>query len=99
MAQDSIFKAAVHSFFEAPIEVKRLFFAIEWFAMEVTYNEVRLVNAMTALENLIDSNLSSEEALIVPKARFEKIRRVLLAVIRACLASGQPTNAPRSRLN
>jgi hypothetical protein len=85
LAHDAIFAAAVRSHFSPPIVVKHLFFAIEWFAMEATYNEMRLVNAMTALENLIDSNVTSGEALILPRAQFEKIRRVLLSVIRTCL--------------
>ena len=54
LAQEAIFQAAIRSFFKPPIKVKQLFFAIEWFAMEATYNEIRLVGAMTALENLID---------------------------------------------
>jgi hypothetical protein len=53
--------------------------------MATTYNEVRLVNAMTALENMIDSNLTEEEALIEPRREFEKTRKVLRKVIRACL--------------
>jgi hypothetical protein len=85
LAQDGIFAAAVQSFFSPPIVVEHLFFAIEWFAMDATYNEVRLVNAMTALENLIDSNVLREEALILPRAQFDKPRRVLHAVVRACL--------------
>ncbi|WP_027533730.1 hypothetical protein [Bradyrhizobium sp. WSM3983] len=85
LAHDAIFAAAVGSYFSPPIVVKHLFFAIEWFAMEGTYNEIRLVNAMTALENLIDSNVEPSEALILPRAQFEKIRRVLLSVIRTCL--------------
>ena len=85
LAHDAIFAAAVRSYFSPPIAVKHLFFAIEWFAMEASYNEMRLVNAMTALENLIDSNVEPGEALILPRAQFEKIRRVLLSVIRTCL--------------
>jgi hypothetical protein len=75
----------VRSYFSPSIVVKHLFFAIEWFAMEGSYNEIRLVNAMTALENLIDSNVEPGEALILPRAQFEKTRRVLLSVIRTCL--------------
>ena len=86
MTQEAIFEAAVRSFFSPPVEAKHLFFAIEWFSMEATYNEVRLVNAMTALENLIDSNLGPDEALILPRASFDKTRRVLLSVIRTCVA-------------
>ncbi|MEH2482823.1 hypothetical protein V1282_006180 [Nitrobacteraceae bacterium AZCC 2146] len=85
LAHDAIFAAAVRSHFSPPIVVKHLFFAIEWFAMEATYNEMRLVNATTALENLIDSNVEPGEALILPRAQFDKTRRVLLSVIKACL--------------
>jgi hypothetical protein len=83
---DPIFKAAIKSFFDPPFPVNRLFFAIEWFAMDASYNEVRLVAAMTALENLIDSNVKEAEELILPKREFEKIRRILLKIIRACVA-------------
>jgi hypothetical protein len=86
LANQDIFEAAVRSHLAPPIAVKHLFFAIEWFAMEATYNEVRLVNAMTALENLIDSNIEPDEALILKRTAFEKTRRVLLSVIRACLS-------------
>ena len=40
--------------------------------MEGTYNEIRLVCAMTALENLIDSNLDPSEALIEAPTVFKK---------------------------
>lgn len=83
---DPIFRAAVQSFFNPPIAINRLSFAIEWFAMEASYNEIRLVAAMTALENLIDSNVTEAEGLILPKKAFEKTRKVLLNVIRACVA-------------
>jgi hypothetical protein len=54
---------------------------------------VRLVNAMTALENLIDSNLSRNEALILPRNQFDKNRRVLLSIIRACVLKWAPDAA------
>jgi hypothetical protein len=58
--------------------------------MEGTYNEIRLVNAMTALENLIDSNIEPGEALILPRAQFEKVRKTLLSVINTCLGKWSP---------
>ena len=91
--QQPIFDAAVRSFFDPPIAAKNLFFAIEWFAMDATYNEVRLVNAMTALENLIDSNLEEDAALIQNKSAYEKTRKVLRSVIRTCLAKWSPHGA------
>lgn len=83
--QQPVFDAAVNSFFNPPFEVKNLFFAIEWFAMEATYNEVHLVNAMTALENLVASNLGENDALIRPKMEFEKTRKTLRTVLRRCI--------------
>jgi len=75
--QQPVFEVAVNSFFNPPFGAKNLFFAIEWFAMETTHSEVRLVNAMTALENLIAANLSESEALVMPSKEYEKIRRLL----------------------
>ncbi|MFZ1546156.1 MAG: hypothetical protein WAT12_03525 [Candidatus Nitrotoga sp.] len=75
--QQPVFDAAVTSFFSPPFEVKNLFFAIEWFAMEATYKEVGLVNAMTALENLVVSNLDDNDRLIQPKKEFKILRKVL----------------------
>lgn len=83
---DEIFQAAVRSFFNPPVVVKQLPFAMEWFAMDAIYNEVRLVAVMTALENLINSNLSDTDTLIMPVRAFEKTRRVLRGVIRTCVA-------------
>ncbi len=83
--QQPFLEAAVKSFFEPPIPVKNLFFAIEWFSMDSSYSEVRLVNAMTALENLVDSNLADSDVLIRPKGEFNKTRRVLRQVIKQCV--------------
>lgn len=82
---DAIFEAAVRSFFDPPVEAHDLFFAFEWFAMPSTYNEVRLVNAMTTLESLVASNLSGGDALIQPPKDFKKTRGVLRKVIADCL--------------
>jgi hypothetical protein len=93
LAHDAIFTSAVRSYFSPPIAVRRLFFAMEWFAMEGSYNEIRLVNAMTALETLIDSNVEPGEAMIMPRVQFERTRRVLLSVIKACLSKWSPEMA------
>lgn len=71
--QQPVFDAAVNSFFAPPFDVKNLFFAIEWFAMEATYNEVRLVNAMTALENFVASNLDKNKKAFFSSSQFKKI--------------------------
>ena len=71
--QKEFFSAAVTSFFTPPIAAEQLFFAIEWFAMDVTYNEMRLVCAMTALENLIEANLEDSERFIEEPGGFERV--------------------------
>lgn len=88
--QQPVFDAAVTSFFNPPVRVKNLFFAIEWFSMDATYKEVRLVNAMTALENLVASNLTDEDALIRLPKEFEKIRRKLRQIIKECVGKWPP---------
>lgn len=77
-----IFDAAVSSFFDPPFKVKNLFFAIEWFAMDSTYNEARLINAMTVLENLVAANLENSDVFIRPVKEFDKVRKNIRAVLR-----------------
>jgi hypothetical protein len=64
--QKLMFKTAVKSFCDPPIAAKNLLLAIEWFVLDSTYNEVRLMSAMTALENLLASNLTDTDAFIQP---------------------------------
>lgn len=91
--QQPIFDVAVTSFFNPPFEVTNLFFAIEWFAMESSYNEIRLINAMTALENLVASNLGDNDKFIRPRKEFEKTRKTLRAVIRQCIGKWTTADA------
>lgn len=72
-----IFDVAVASFFKPPIPAKMLYFAIEWFAMHATYSETRLLNAMTALENLTNANLEDNEKFLLPEERFGEISRLM----------------------
>lgn len=85
LEQKGIFSAAVASHFAPPFEVKNIYHAIEWFAMDATYNEVKLINAMTVLENLVASNLNDSESFIRPEKEFEKTRRALRITIRGCI--------------
>jgi len=94
-----MFEAAVHSFFEPPVPGSDLHFAIEWLSMDASYNEVRLVTAMTALENLLDANLDETDAFIVPKREFKKTREVLKNVIRACVAGSPIADEVTKELN
>jgi hypothetical protein len=75
MAQDAIFETAVSSFFAPVTKADKFNFAVEWFAMDATHNEVRLVNAMTALENLVNSNLTVSDRLIQDHKQFDKTTR------------------------
>lgn len=93
-----IFDAAVNSFFNPPRpDIKNLFFAIEWFAMDATYNEVRLVNAMTALENLVVSNLGDSDAMIRPPKEFDKMRTKLRQVIKKCVEKWSPEETEKAK--
>lgn len=85
--QQGIFEAAVKSFFEPPIAAKNLPFAIEWFAMETNQNELRLINVMTALENLVSSNLLEEEIFIRPANEFKQLRDELKETIKVSSAN------------
>jgi hypothetical protein len=89
----AIFQAAVNSFFNAPFEVKNLLIAISWFVMNSSYAEVRLVNSMTVLENLISSNLGEDDLLIVQDNKlFDKYRKALRKVIKDCFVKWSEEN-------
>jgi len=100
LGQQPVFDAAVTSFFSPPFEVKNLFFAIEWFAMESTHNEIRLVNAMTALENLVASNLSDNDKFICPEKKFnKKIASELRKTLRNCIEKKGVTTTEAKQAN
>ena len=74
----SIFEIAVNSFSDSQFKVKNLPIAIEWFVMDSSYAEVRLVNAMTVLENLVSSNLEENDKCRIPdKKKFKKFKESL----------------------
>jgi hypothetical protein len=72
-----IFEIAVRSFFNPPLAALNLFFATEWLGMDTTYNESRLINAMTALENLVESNLDADAKQMMPEKKFKKLSRAI----------------------
>jgi hypothetical protein len=95
--QEQIFGTAVQTFFKPAIAATNITFAIEWFAMDAAYNETRLINAMTALENLLNSNLSEADKLYQDSRVFEKIRREIRQFALGCmgrLASGGSVPEP-----
>ena len=90
--QKPFFEAAVTSFFKPPIEVKNLFFAIAWFAMDAKHIEISLINAMTAIENLVASNLDESVSQIIPTKKFEKAKDVLRASYRDFINKHYPSD-------
>lgn len=85
VGRDDIFSAAVTSFFSPPFDAKNLWMALEWIAMEATYNEVRLVNAMTALENLVSSN-TRDAGRLLDDSLFTKLKAALAATMKTFAA-------------
>lgn len=83
--QGKIFEAAVNSHFNPVVEANDLFHAITWFTMDATFDEARLTNAMTAVENLLSANLPEEESIILPRKIFEKVRKDLRAALKSAL--------------
>lgn len=79
--QQALLDAAVTSWADPPIPRSKLELAFEWFAMTSLYNEVRLVNAMTALEHLVDANLTEAEAMVLPRAAFRHLQRRLRLMV------------------
>lgn len=79
--RQGIFDAAIRSFYTPQYKAENLWMALEWFAMGATYNEVRLVNAMTALENLVNSNTRDFARLLNNRA-FDKLSAALATTVR-----------------
>ena len=89
MKLKAYFEHAVAAFFDPPITVVNPTYALEWFAMDASHTEQRLMNAMTALENMADSNLPTEAATFLPNARFQKIAKAMRRAA-AAFSSEQP---------
>lgn len=77
LTMQPIFDAAVKSFSQPALKVSKLNFAIDWFAMHTTYSETRLLNVITALENLINANLDEAEKFLLPPKRFDQISEMM----------------------
>ncbi|MEM9670814.1 MAG: HEPN domain-containing protein [Pseudomonadota bacterium] len=59
--------------------------SLDWMRIETTYDELRFVTAMTALEALVNGNLpkSKRGGTIIPKTVFKKLRKALDEVLDA----------------
>jgi hypothetical protein len=75
--QTAMFETAVSSFFDPAIPAKGLSFAMEWFAMPARYTEMRLLHALTALENLVEENLGEEDSFFLREGRFETLSKAM----------------------
>ncbi len=98
--RQSIFNVAVASFSNPPFPVNNLLSAIEWFVMDSSIYEVRLIHAFTALENIIASNLEKSEngKLILPAKDFEKkYRPILRGVVKKCIEKWSISDADKKK--
>jgi len=91
----TIFAIAVDSFFEGDRSNKKIAFAVEWLIMPSTHTEVRLINAMTALEHLTESNLPTEDTVYLPSRRFDDLSKLMRRAL-PDLADGPETTFRRN---
>ncbi|MBF0333204.1 MAG: hypothetical protein HQL40_06075 [Alphaproteobacteria bacterium] len=83
-----IHKLNQQPFFDAAIsyisrdQVDKIKFALSWFSMEAEYNETLLINAMTAIENLVESNLTAKEKKFGSKNEFDKVKSAFREALR-----------------
>lgn len=87
MRMQEVFDAALAAHFDPPVVAKNLGHAIEWLTMQATYTEMRLTNAMTALENLTNSNLPDSDQLFLPPDEFEAFAERVRAFARGDIKS------------
>ena len=90
MQLQPVFEAALASHAAPPIVAKGLNYAVEWLTLPVTYSEMRLTNAMTALEHLTAANLTAADQTFLPKKPFEAFAKRLREVAAAELAAAFP---------
>lgn len=88
MDRQPIFDAAARSYFNPPYAVENLWMALEWIVMPATFNEARVVNAMTALENLVSAN-TRDVAYLLDEKPFDNLRKALKKTIDGFLRDNQ----------
>nr|WP_314433944.1 hypothetical protein [uncultured Brevundimonas sp.] len=77
--QKDFVRAAVDAWFKPAFKVEQLMFALEWYVMAAGYTEMRLVQAMTVLENLSHANLTTLQSQFLSPQRFRRLARDLRA--------------------
>jgi hypothetical protein len=90
MQLQPVFDAALASHFNPPLDAKGLNYAIEWLTLPVTYSEMRLTNAMTALEHLTAGNLQETDQVFLQDKAFEAFAKRLRRFAAQDLAAAFP---------
>ena len=63
-------------------QFKRLDAALQWLLSPAHYDEIRLLTAMTALENVVEETYPSDAHPIIPKPEFKRFEKQVKALIR-----------------
>ncbi len=77
MVLQPVFDAALSSHFDPPFPASGLNYAIEWLTMYATYSEMRLTNAITALEHLANANMSEGDRHYLDPKSFDAFSKRL----------------------
>ncbi|MGX5636833.1 hypothetical protein ACWKV8_10650 [Brevundimonas diminuta ATCC 11568] len=86
--QQAFVRAAVDAWFAPVFKVEQLMFALEWYVMAAGYTEMRLVQAMTVLENLSHANLTPRQSHFLSPSQFKRLSTAMRSAAPA--AQGDP---------
>lgn len=89
---DPIFECACESYFTRHDQVVALDTAIRWLTAPIAYDENRLVNAISALENILDNAELDGLANYLGNSKFKKIAKQVRQVLRDAAAPDQMLN-------
>lgn len=79
--QDPIIKALVARYFAKGPLPDALWTALGWMQSDTTFDEIRFLTAMTALETIAESELTGASGTVMPKATYKPIRAALNAAV------------------
>jgi len=77
-----IFDCACDGFAALAGAMKSLDPAIQWLLAPASYDEIRLITAMTALENIVEAAYPEKKTRIVPRGTFNKFAKAVRTLIR-----------------
>lgn len=89
---DPIFKCACESYFTRHDQIKALDTAIRWLTAPIAYDENRLVNAISALENILDGAHIEGLDKYLGSGAFKKLAKRVREVLREAEAPEQMLN-------